>query len=150
MTDLNKISEIQILYKNRIPVKDRIKMINSTKVKTTVRPYFENCLDHHEEIRCLYMNRASQALGMVLIGIGGINGVISDPKIIFQDALKLNASSLILVHNHPSGNPEPSENDKLLTKKVKEGCEILDLNFLDHLIIAANNACFSFADNCML
>ena len=77
--------------------------------------------------------------------MGGIAGTVVDPKIIFKFALDFMASSIILCHNHPSGNNQPSEADNRLTKKIKEAGNLLDIMVLDHLIIA--DQCFySFAD----
>ena len=83
------------------------------------------------------------------ISKGGISGTVADPKLIFKAALDSKASSLILVHNHPSGNLKPSEADKRLTKKVVEGGRMLDLPILDHLIFT-NHGYFSFADEGIL
>ena len=80
---------------------------------------------------------------------GGISGTVADPKVIFQVALKANASSVILCHNHPSGNTKPSDNDIQLTKKLKKAGEFLELNVLDHLIITPDSY-FSFADESLL
>ena len=68
-------------------------------------------------------------------GTGEISGVVADPKRIFQAALKANASSIILAHNHPSGNLNASQQDIALTKKIKKGAEFLEIAVLDHLII---------------
>ena len=76
---------------------------------------------------------------------GGLTGTVVDQKIILKKALLYLASSIILVHNHPSGNLKPSLADKKVTQKIKSACEMLEINLLDHLIIAGN-AYYSFAD----
>lgn len=84
-------------------------------------------------------------LGWSRVSTGGLAGCVADPKVIFQLALKSNSSSLIVAHNHPSGNTEPSESDRKLTKKLKCGGEFLDLEVLDHLILTCADY-YSFAD----
>ena len=72
-----------------------------------------------------------------------------DPKVVFKNALNFDATAIILAHNHPSGKLTPSVSDKILTKKIKEAGEVLDINLLDHLIIT-DKEYFSFADKFML
>jgi DNA repair protein RadC len=102
-----------------------------------------------EEFLILCLNRANKVLGYAKISQGGLSGTVADPKVIFQVALKANASSVILCHNHPSGNTKPSDNDIQLTKKLKKAGEFLELNVLDHLIITTDSY-FSFADESLL
>jgi DNA repair protein RadC len=77
---------------------------------------------------------------------GGLAGTVVDPKVVFAAALKARASSLILAHNHPSGNLKPSQADTDLTNKIKQGGELLDIAILDHLILSPEGGYFSFAD----
>jgi DNA repair protein RadC len=84
-------------------------------------------------------------LGYCQISSGGLSGTVADVRIIMQAALKSNACSIILSHNHPSGNLIPSEADKDLTKKIREAGKFLDIPALDHLIITSETY-FSFAD----
>lgn len=77
--------------------------------------------------------------------MGGISGTITDIRLIFQAALKASSSALISAHNHPSGNLNPSEADKLITKKIFEAGKLLDISVLDHVIITQDEY-FSFAD----
>ena len=83
----------------------------------------------------LFRSRGNKLLGYLLVSVGGVTGTVVDPKVIFQAALKSNACSIILAHNHPSGNPEPSRNDLLITGKIKEAGKLLEIKVLDHLII---------------
>lgn len=99
----------------------------------------------HEEFWILLLNRANRVISREQISLGGVAGTVVDAKIIFRKAIEGMASSLILVHNHPSGNLQPSQQDIELTKKLKKAGETLDIAVLDHLIIASNNY-FSFAD----
>lgn len=103
----------------------------------------------HEEFYVLYLNRANYVLQKKQISIGGITGTIADGKIIFKTALELNASGIILAHNHPSGRVNPSEQDRRLTRQLKEFGKLIDINILDHLIIA-DKGYYSFADEGMM
>jgi len=85
-------------------------------------------------------------LGISSISRGGIVGTVIDPRIIFQYALKANATQLILAHNHPSGSIKPSDADISITKKIKEGARQLDIMLLDHLIIIPDERYYSFAE----
>lgn len=99
----------------------------------------------YEEFWILLLNRANKILKKLNISEGGISGTVADPKKIFKLALDHNASSVILCHNHPSGNVSPSESDIKLTNKLKEAGKMLDLPVIDHIIIGEDNY-YSFAD----
>ena len=103
----------------------------------------------HEEFWIITLSRSNQVIKTIQISAGGVAGTVADPKIIFKNALEQLASGIILVHNHPSGNLKPSQEDVNLTKKIKEGGRILDIPILDHLIIS-DNGYYSFADESML
>jgi DNA repair protein RadC len=100
---------------------------------------------HHEEFWLLLLNRGNKITHKIQISRGSMTGTFADAKIIFQKALENKATSIILVHNHPSGASEPSEADKNLTKKLVQAAGLLDLLILDHLIITTHHY-FSFAD----
>lgn len=99
----------------------------------------------YEEFWILLLNRANKIIKPINISQGGLTGTIADPKKIFKLALDAHASSIILCHNHPSGNLKPSDADDKLTKKLKHAGEFLDLPILDHLIIG-DEKYYSFAD----
>lgn len=113
--------------------------------------YFQGILSDvkYEEFHILLLNRANKIIRQVNISEGGIAGTIADPKKIFSYALENNASSMILCHNHPSGNIKPSNSDIQLTKKLRAAGELLEIKVLDHLIIGDENY-FSFADENLL
>ena len=103
----------------------------------------------HEEFWVLYLDRKNTIIGKKQISLGGISSTLVDLKIIFKHALDMLASGFILVHNHPSGNKNASSHDIKLTEKIKQGANLLDINLLDHIIIAGNDY-YSFADNGMI
>ena len=104
---------------------------------------------NHEEFWVLLLNRANKIIKRVCISEGGFAGTVADPKKIFKIALENNASSIIICHNHPSGNIKPSEADIKLTKKLKEVGSNLELAVLDHLIVG-DEKYYSFADEGIL
>ena len=99
----------------------------------------------HEEFWVGYLNRRHKIIELKKVSEGGVAGTVADPKIIFKHAVELLASSIILAHNHPSGNLRPSEADKQLTKKLVQGGKMLDILVVDHLIIS-DQRFYSFAD----
>ncbi len=103
----------------------------------------------YEEFWLLLLNKANNIIKKVNISMGGFSGTIADPKKIFKLALENSASSIILCHNHPSGNVRPSDSDIKLTKKLKEAGNLMDMAVLDHIIIGEENY-YSFADESMI
>ena len=107
-------------------------------------PYIDD--PRQEHFLVMYLNQSNHALKVECISNGGTTNVIADPKVIFKNALTLNATCIVLGHNHPSGNPRPSEEDRLLTKKLVAAGKLLDINVIDHIIIG-NERYYSFRDH---
>lgn len=103
----------------------------------------------YEEFWIVLLNRANRFERRLRISEGGVSGTVADPKKIFKHAIAHQASGIILFHNHPSGSLKPSEADKRLTKKIREGCKQLDIMLIDHLIIS-NMGYYSFSDEGIL
>lgn len=104
---------------------------------------------HHEEFWLLLLNRANEVFARERLSSGGTSGTVVDLKLVLKTALEARASGFIAVHNHPSGNLEPSRADIELTEKLKQGGRILDLPMLDHLIVSERGY-YSFADEGMI
>ncbi|HVZ57687.1 MAG TPA: JAB domain-containing protein [Chitinophagaceae bacterium] len=102
-------------------------------------------LELYEQFKVMLLSRANNVLGIVSISSGGVSDTEVDPKLVFAAALKANASSLVLCHNHPSGNPEPSVSDLELTQRLDQAAHLLDLKLLDHLILTRQGY-YSMAD----
>ncbi|WP_317168263.1 JAB domain-containing protein [Pontibacter pamirensis] len=102
-----------------------------------------------EQFKVMLLNRANKVLGIYETSTGGVAGTVADPKLIFVAALKACASSIVLCHNHPSGNLKPSAADLQLTKKIKQGGELLDIAVLDHIILTSESY-YSLADEGLL
>ena len=100
---------------------------------------------NHEEFWIILVGRSQKVLAKELVSKGGLSATVADPKIIFYIALQQQASGIILVHNHPSGNLKPSHQDIDLTKKISAAGRMLEINVLDHLIIT-DNGYYSFGD----
>lgn len=103
----------------------------------------------HEEFWLLILNRANLVIKKVLISRGGVSGTVVDTKIIFKSAVENYACSIIICHNHPSGNLKPSEADIRITKNIKEAGKLMEIPLLDHLIITENGF-YSFSDEGMM
>jgi DNA repair protein RadC len=103
----------------------------------------------HEEFYVLYLNKSNRVITHKHISSGGVTGTVADVKIILKHAIEFLSSSIIAVHNHPSGNLKPSQADVDLTRRLKESAKLMDVLLLDHLIIGDKNY-YSFADSGML
>ncbi len=93
----------------------------------------------HEVFCVFYLNQSNKILRYEIISSGGLTGTVADIRIMLKNALLQNANKLIIAHNHPSGNLQPSHADKELTRKLREAAEYMDIKLLDHLIIAGTN-----------
>lgn len=121
-----------------------------TEVKDS-KDSFERFLPFIDDMRqehflVMYLNQSNHALKVECLSNGGTTNVIADPKLIFKNALSLGATCLVLGHNHPSGNPRPSEDDRQLTKKLVAAGKLLDITVIDHIIIG-NERYYSFRDH---
>lgn len=102
-----------------------------------------------EHFKLILLNARNKILGISTISIGSLNASIVHPREVFKDAIMHNAYSVVLAHNHPSGDPEPSEDDLKMTRKLIESGKILGIEVLDHLIIG-KNAFYSFKEKGLL
>ena len=103
----------------------------------------------HEVFAVVFLNRANKINHYEIISEGGITGTVADPRIILKKALEHDAVSIVLCHNHPSGNLKPSRQDQELTHKIKEASGFFDIKVLDHIIVSEEGY-YSFADEAML
>lgn len=145
-----RVAEVQVSYQPDFKITDRPK-INSSKdaYEILMQHWRMRSIEHLEEFKIILLNTNNRVLGTVDISVGGVHGTLADPKIVFSVALKTNNSKIILAHIHPSGNLNPSDGDKRLTEKLKEGGKLLDIEVCDHLIITKHNY-YSFADDCLM
>lgn len=140
-----KVNEIQVSYK-ATSKQDRVKITNSITAKELLMDNWDmDKIELVEEFKILLLNRANEVIGIHTLSKGGNSACIVDLKVLFGIILKSLASSVILVHNHPSGNLKPSEADKSICKKVQDGAKLFDLKVLDNMIITVDSY-YSFAD----
>jgi DNA repair protein RadC len=103
----------------------------------------------HEEFWFLHLNRGSRLIKMERLSIGGVSGTSVDVRLVIKSALEQRSSSLILAHNHPSGNLQPSQSDRSITFKIRDAAQLFDIQIADHIIVGHENY-FSFADEGIL
>lgn len=121
---------------------------NRVKCSKDVADIFQPLLSDlvHEEFWILYLNRSNKVITRMKLSQGGVSGTVTDVRIVMKKAVECLASGIILCHNHPSGNLNPSEADTKITQKMKEAGAFMDIHLLDHLIISEKDY-YSFADN---
>jgi DNA repair protein RadC len=139
------ISEVELVYKPNHFSKEKLKDV--TNAADILRKFWNpDTIEYYEEFKVVYLDRAHQILGIHHLSKGGLSGTVVDVRMIFQGALKANAHSIILSHNHPSGNLEPSDVDRILTKQIKDAGKLLGIHLVDHIIMTKDSFT-SFLDN---
>jgi DNA repair protein RadC len=145
------LKELQVKYTPSKKVYTKERITNSELAFKYVSDTF-----NHETIACqeqfnvLFINHAHLPIGYYKASVGSNTATVVDIKLLMGLAIKSLSSGIIIAHNHPSGNLQPSENDIQLTKKIKDACALFDINLLDHLILSPCGGKYSFADNSKL
>ena len=144
---LFSVTEVELVYRNKIRPEDRPRLAESASVyDVLLRAWDMNKIELVGQFMIVLLDRGHACLGISNVSTGGVSACFVDPKIVFATVLKARASSVILAHNHPSGNLKPSQADIDLTKRLKEGGALLDVSVLDHLIVTPFSY-YSFADD---
>ena len=147
-TNHSTVSEVSLIYRSKVKASERPQIkCSQNAYRLFMENWDQDTIEHVEEFKLILMNRSNAVLGIMDISKGGISGTVTDIRIILQAAIKANASGIIVCHNHPSGNLNPSESDTKLTRKIKEAGHIMDIQLLDHLILTMDGNYYSFADN---
>lgn len=147
---LVKVAEVELVYKSKVKASERPTIQSSSDAVNVFRILWEEGkMDLVEQFKVLFLNRSNKVIGIYNVSTGGITGTVADPRLIFTAALKSNAVSLILCHNHPSGSLKPSKADEEITQKIIGAGKFLDIKVLDHLILSSESY-FSFADEGLL
>lgn len=133
-----------LIKKSDVPIPEK-KITSSRDAYNIFLDIWPVDLELREAFVVLGVDRANQYLGHFITSLGSVSGTIADPKMIYQHAMLMGASGIIIAHNHPSGQARPSGEDITHTKKIVEAGKLLDLPTLDHLIITKNSY-YSFAD----
>ncbi|MBC7629554.1 RadC family protein [Ferruginibacter sp.] len=145
-----RVAEVELVYKTKVKASERPK-INSVKdcYKLLKELWNENTIEMQEEFKVLLLNRGNKVIGIYEASAGGITGTVADPRLILAAAIKSLSVSIILSHNHPSGNLKPSRADEELTQKIKVAASYHDIKVIDHIIITSEGY-YSFADEGVL
>lgn len=147
---LSNVAEVELVYKSKVKASDRPQIVSATDAYNLLQVLWEEGkMDLVEQFKVLFLNRANRVLCIYNVSSGGITGTVADPRLIYTAALRVNAVSLILAHNHPSGSLKPSKADEELTQKIKGAGAFLDIKVLDHLIVSSEGY-YSFADEGLL
>ena len=138
------ISEYSLKYtKSQI---QKTKVTTSENASNVIRQFYFDDINIYESFFILLLNRANNTTGFAKISQGGTAGTVVDIKIIAKYAVESLSSAVIICHNHPSGNKQPSDADLNITRKIKDALLLLDIKLIDHIIITENDF-YSFADN---
>jgi DNA repair protein RadC len=124
----------------------KVKITSSESAEKFIRQFYGDDLEIFESFFILLLNRANETIGYAKISQGGIVGTVVDKKILLKYVVESLASGIILAHNHPSGNTNPSQADLNITKDLQQLCRLVDSEVLDHVILTADSF-YSFADN---
>jgi DNA repair protein RadC len=146
-TQQTTISEVRLVYRTKVKASERLKVKSSKDAFDIFMGYWDlDSVEHFEEFKLMLLTRSNKVLGLTTVSKGGISGTVTDVRIILQYAIKANASGIIICHNHPSGNMQPSETDMKITRKIKESGNLMDIQLLDHLIVIPEGKYCSMAD----
>ena len=143
---MDNLSFPQITVSYKDADSSRRTLIRSSKDSYNIlRSIYEDCMQHHEECWAMFLNNSGKMLGISCISKSGINAALVDIRIILQTALVSHATSIILSHNHPSGNIRPSAEDNRLTTRLQQAARTMDIALCDHLVVS-DGAYYSYAD----
>jgi len=126
---------------------DKVTITSPEKMVEVMRSIFDaDTIMWTEEVIMVCLNRANDVVGYYRVSSGGFSGTVLDPRVVMTIALQNASSSIILAHNHPSGNLKPSEGDISITEKIKNACAFFDMKLLDHIIIT-DESYYSFNES---
>lgn len=142
-----KLAEIRAVYKSRRKFSERTTASGPSDVEAYLREIWNpRALELSEDFIVLCLNGSHQVIGWVKVSSGGLNASHVDARIVFAVALQTASTAIVLAHNHPSGNLEPSMEDKNLTRRLVDAGSLLGVRVLDHVILTREGS-FSFADH---
>ena len=147
MEGMYKVCDVKLTYNTKVKSSERavIKDSNSAYSLLMNHIYDSGTIQYREYMKLILLNNAKSVLGIVHISEGGLDSTFADIRIIMQAAILGNASAMILSHNHPSGNKQPSNQDDLLTDRVKKAAKLFDIQLLDHIIVT-DSGYYSYLD----
>lgn len=140
-----KVGEVELSYRSK--TSNKIKLETSEQAyRLMLNTYDEGQIEYRESFKVILLNNACKVLGYITISEGGLTEASVDIRLIMQAVLLSNATAMILVHNHPSGNLTPSRQDKKLTKHVVDCARMMNIRVIDHIIISSESY-YSFTEN---
>ena len=145
MKELTQVAEISVSY---YPLQSQHPMIlSSLDAFVELFPFYPaHIIGLQEQFLIMYLSQSNRILGVYTLSKGGITGTVADVRLIFATALKTAACSIIISHNHPSGNLKPSAADLDVTKRIAEVGKLMDIKVKDHILVSPERKYFSFAD----
>ncbi len=138
---------LELGIRRSVSIEKKEIVLSSKDIAQFLKAKFE--FHKHEVFAVVFLNRSNKINHFEIVSEGGITGTVADPRIILRKALEHEAVSIVLCHNHPSGNLKPSRQDEELTNKIKLAAQYFDIKVLDHIIVS-NEGYYSFADEGML
>ena len=145
-----RVAEVELVYKTKVKPSDRPKITSVKDCYQLLKELWnENTIEMQEEFKVMLLNRGNKVIGIYEASAGGLTGTVADPRLILAAAIKSLSVSIILSHNHPSGNLKPSRADEELTQKIKVAAAYHDIRMIDHIIITSEGY-YSFADEGLL
>lgn len=147
MTPCYNVEEITVQYRPSIKNNDPIFVRSSQDCYTHIRPFFcSDTLEVQEQFIVMYLNHRKKVIGVYRLSKGGITGTVVDIRLVLSVALKTLATSIVIAHNHPSGNLNPSTADVKITMQLNDACKLMEIELLDHLVITQGEEFYSFKD----
>jgi DNA repair protein RadC len=148
MKEFNKVAELKVSYYPETGWEEQPVITSSKDAYDFLYTFFpKETIALQEHFIVAYLNRANKVIGVYHASKGGVSGTIADPRLILGTGLKIVASGILLAHNHPSGNIQPSASDIELTRKIKEGSQLMDITLHDHIIVTPiKDRYYGFAD----
>jgi DNA repair protein RadC len=145
-----RVAEVELIYKTKVKASERPIIKSGQECYQLLKELWnENRIEMQEEFKVMLLNRGNRVIGIYEASAGGLTGTVADPRLILAAAIKSLAVSIILSHNHPSGNLKPSRADEELTQKIKLAAAYHDVTVIDHIIISSEGY-YSFADEGLL
>lgn len=145
-----RVAEVELVYKTKVKPSERPKVGTVKECYELLKELWnENTIEMQEEFKVMLLNRSNRVIGIYEASAGGLTGTVADPRLILAAAIKSLSVSIILSHNHPSGNLKPSRADEELTQKIKVAASYHDIRVIDHIIITSEGY-YSFADEGLL
>ncbi|ASO08394.1 MULTISPECIES: JAB domain-containing protein [Flavobacteriaceae] len=137
------VGELTAIYRRtELP---SVNITRSQDAADFIRPMFDEIMDDHEQTKVIHLSRSNGVVNVHHCSQGDVAGTVVPVKLILRHALMIQVSGIIMVHNHPSGRLKPSEADRKITEKLKAACALVDIQFLDSIIITREGY-YSMAD----